>query len=121
MTLDCAFLNTQIYCYGGYVLGTTADDVLVSLDIYKNNGNPTQNLNSQWNSVTPATSGIAFGRREFPEAVAMPDGYRLLIQGGYNYVNSTIQQQSIAYNAKTNAWEVLADYSDSQNGGSRQM
>jgi hypothetical protein len=71
--------------------------------------------------VTPTPTGIVFGRREFPQAVSMSDGYRFLIQGGYNYVNSSISQQSIAYNAKTNAWEVLADYYDANNGGSRQM
>ncbi|KAG2230226.1 hypothetical protein INT48_002096, partial [Thamnidium elegans] len=109
---DCAFLSNKIYCYGGYILGNSGVDVLNSLDIYKNNGNPAQSLNSQWEEVTPAPSNIIIGRRGFPQAAAAPDGERFLIQGGYNYDVGPIVQQTIAYNAKKNIWESFANYKD---------
>ncbi|KAI9356054.1 hypothetical protein BD770DRAFT_390342 [Pilaira anomala] len=120
---DCALLSNKIYCFGGYMVGNPNDDALNSLDIYKNNGGLTQNLNSQWEVVTPAPTNLVIGRRGFPQAVAAPDGERLLIQGGYNYdgVGKPIAQQTIAYNSKTNSWETYANYNDIKNGGDRQI
>lgn len=92
-----------------------------SLDIYKNNGEPSQSLNSKWEDVTPAASKIVIGRRGFPQAAAAPDGERFLIQGGYNYDVGPIVQQTIAYNARTNSWEAFGNYKDVNNGGDRQM
>ncbi|GAA5808438.1 hypothetical protein MFLAVUS_001829 [Mucor flavus] len=118
---DCAFLSNKIYCYGGYILGNSGVDVLNSLDIYKNDGGPSQNLNSQWEDVTPAASNIVIGRRGFPQAAAAPDGERFLIQGGYNYDAGPIVQQTIAYNSRTNSWEAFNNYKDVNNGGDRQI
>ncbi|KAI8090131.1 uncharacterized protein B0P05DRAFT_529504 [Gilbertella persicaria] len=118
---DCALLLNKIYCYGGYVKGSGDDDSLVVLDISKNNGQPYQNLISQWSSVTTVPTSIVFERRAFPQAVPLPDGKSLLIQGGYNYRNSTIKDQTIVYNAETNTWSILPDYDDARNGGSRQI
>lgn len=47
----------------------------------------------------------------------LPDGKRLLIQGGYNYESTPLTDQSIIYNAETNAWEKFSNYYDANNGG----
>lgn len=110
-----------MYCYGGYVKGSLDNDTLIALDINSNNGAPYQNLISQWVAVAPQSSTINFGFRAFAQAVPLPDGKRLLIQGGYNYESSPLTDQSIVYNAETNAWEKFSNYYDANNGGDRQM
>ena len=120
--IACAFLSNKIYCYGGYIKDSTSDDVLYSLDILANNGGSVQNLNSAWSVVTPNNpANISLGRRAHANAVAMPDGIRLLINGGYNYILGPNPQQNVAYNAESNTWEVLVNYNDPVNGGNRQM
>lgn len=115
-------MTNKIYCYGGYISGYDGNDTISSLDIYQNKGGPVQNLNSQWAPVTPNNpSNVVIGRRAFAQTAALPDGDRFLIQGGYNYNNSTNPEQNIAYNAKTNSWEVLPSYYEASNGGNRQM
>jgi hypothetical protein len=92
------------------------------LDIYQNKGNPVQNLNSQWEAVVANNPNyVDIGMRVFPQATALPDGDRFLIQGGYSYTSRVNVDQTIAYNAKTNSWESLANYFDANNGGNRQM
>ncbi|CAO0796622.1 unnamed protein product [Mucor circinelloides] len=117
---NCAYLSNKIYCYGGYVKGSTDNDTLTVLDVNSNNGAPSQNLVNKWESVASQSSNN-FGFRAFPQAVPFPDGKRLLIQGGYNYESTPLLDQSIVYNAETNAWEKLPNYYDASNGGDRQI
>lgn len=115
-------LANKIYCFGGYILGYSGDDIFNSLDIYKNNNEPVQNLNSQWETVTPNNpSNVVIGRREFPQTAVLPDGNSYFIQGGYNYLSTVNPQQTIVYNAKTNTIQTGPNYVDSNNGGNRQM
>ena len=120
--LACAMLKSKLYCHGGYIQDSKDEDILSSLNVFANNGGPVQDLNSKWNYVNPSKqSGIVVSRRDYSQAVAMPDGVRLLINGGYNYDVNPLLQKNVAYNVETNAWEVLADYSEPANGGNRQM
>ncbi|KAK4516915.1 uncharacterized protein ATC70_000242 [Mucor velutinosus] len=117
---NCAYLSNKIYCYGGYVKGSTDNDTLAVLDINNNNGASFQNLISKWESVTPQSSNN-FGFRAFAQAVPFPDGKRLMLQGGYNYGNTPLLDHSIVYNAETNSWDKLPNYYDASNGGDRQI
>ena len=119
--LACALLDKKIYCYGGNIR-YSSDDVLYSLDIFANNGSSVADLNSAWSVVTPNNpDNIWLSKRPRAQVVAMPDGIRLLINGGYNYMYNSDTQQNVAYNAKSNTWEVLPNYNDPVNGGDRQM
>jgi hypothetical protein len=120
-TKDCAYLVDRIYCYGGYIKGASASsDSLSALDINKNNGQPYQNLNSQWTPVTTQPTNIYLDFRGCPQAVPLPDGKRFLFQGGYNY-DKALEEQTIVYNAETNSWSTLPNYFEASNGGNRQM
>ena len=90
------------------------------LDVNSNNGTSFQNLINKWEAVAPQSSNN-FGFRAFAQAVPFPDGKRLLLQGGYNYENTPLLDQSIVYNAETNSWDKLPNYYDASNGGDRQM
>ncbi|KAI8328809.1 hypothetical protein EDC96DRAFT_530140 [Choanephora cucurbitarum] len=118
---DCAYLSSKIYCYGGYVKGSSDDDGLIMLDINKNDGKPFGNLINQWENVTPVSNRIVFGRRAFAQTVALPDGKSMMVQGGYNYKSTSIEDQNIVYNAETNAWSIQPNYYEAQNGGNRQI
>lgn len=117
---DCAYLINRIYCYGGYINGYSGNDILSALDINKNNGQPYENLNSQWTTITTQPTSIHLDFRGFPQAIPLPDGKRFLFQGGYNY-GKVIEDQSIVYDAETNSWGTLPNYFDASNGGNRQM
>ncbi|KAI8367177.1 hypothetical protein EDC96DRAFT_564753 [Choanephora cucurbitarum] len=112
---SCAYLDRKVYCYGGFVANTQADDSMVVLDINKNGGDTIGNLNGQWEPASPATNNIKFGRRAYPQTVALPDGKSLMIQGGYNYQNTTFGDQTIIYSTESNAWSKQPNYVDSQN------
>ncbi|KAF1796000.1 hypothetical protein V8B55DRAFT_1468748 [Mucor lusitanicus] len=117
---NCAYLSNKIYCYGGYVKGSTDNDTLTVLDINSNNGSSFQNLINKWEPVA-FQSANSFGFRAFAQAVPFPDGKRLLLQGGYNYESTPLLDHSIVYNAETNSWDKLPNYYDANNGGDRQI
>lgn len=104
-----------------YSVSYLDNDTLITLDINSNNGAPYQNIISQWVAAVPQSSMINFGFRAFAQAVPLPDGKRLLIQGGYNYESTPLTDQSIIYNTETNTWEKFSNYYDANNGGDRQM
>ncbi|KAI8367174.1 hypothetical protein EDC96DRAFT_543911 [Choanephora cucurbitarum] len=112
---SCAYLGKKVYCYGGFVDSTPTDDSMIILDINKNGGDTIGNLNSQWEPASPATNNINFGKRTFLQAVALPDGKSLMIQGGYSFKNTTFGDQTIIYSAESNAWTKQPNYVDSQN------
>ncbi|KAI8367172.1 hypothetical protein EDC96DRAFT_543909 [Choanephora cucurbitarum] len=112
---NCAYLEKKVYCYGGDIPNTQADDSMIILDINKNGGDTIGNLNDQWEPASPATNNIKFGKRVLSQAVALPDGKSLMIQGGYSFQNTTFEDQTIIYSAESNAWSKLPNYVDSQN------
>jgi hypothetical protein len=92
------------------------------LDISQNGVKHLQHLNSEWVILNDKQhTNIDFDFRAFPQAVALSDGKSLLIQGGYNYIRSSLVDQSIVYNAETRSWSKLPNYYDKNNGGNRQM
>ena len=120
--LACALLKSKLYCHGGYMPSPKGEDILSTLDVFANNGGPVQDLNSQWSYVNPSNpSGIVVDRRDYSQSVAMPDGVRLLINGGYNGYANPLVQKNIAYNAESNAWELLANYNELVWDSDRQM
>ena len=90
-------------------------------DIKKNGGNTIRNLTNQWEIAKSTSNGVELGDRSLFQALALPDGKSFFIQGGFNMKNSTITDQTIIYNAETDRWSARANYSETENGGVRQM
>lgn len=111
----------KIYCYGGNVTGSTDNDLLYSLDL-SNKADSFEQLNQQWTLVNPSNpDNIYFERRSLSQAVGLPSGKELLVQGGYNLNGTALASQSLLYNAETNSWKALPNYNDPSNGGDRQV
>ncbi|KAI9364288.1 hypothetical protein BD770DRAFT_439959 [Pilaira anomala] len=124
----CALLSSKIYCFGGIIKGSFGDDVLNSLDIYKNDGASLSKLKDQWEEVNPRNpTNIVIGRRHAAQAAA--DGVRFLIQGGYdNESKVKMEDQTIAYNSNTDTWDEFTNHGsdtdtniDFYNGYDRQI
>lgn len=74
-------------------------------------------MRDKWVPVQPSTTFNPEQRRSMT-AIALPDGKRLLIQGGYS--NSKLVNQTIIYDSTTNSWKNALPYTE-VNRGVRQM
>ncbi|KAI8330930.1 hypothetical protein BD560DRAFT_416134 [Blakeslea trispora] len=117
---NCAYLFNKIYCYGGYS-NNFLDSNFIMLDVNKNAGKPFKSLTDQWEMIHPEFEDIISGRRDHPQTVALPDGKSFLVQGGFNYENSSIANQTLVYDAEINAWSAKSNYYEAMNGGNRQI
>jgi hypothetical protein len=96
------------------------DNIINVLDLTKNSGATATNLQGQWKTVSSTPKGVNLLIRTYPQSVALPDGKRLLINGGLTDSSVPLKDQNIVYNAETNAWENYESYSEPPYG-KRQM
>ncbi|KAI9471878.1 MAG: hypothetical protein EXX96DRAFT_611183 [Benjaminiella poitrasii] len=120
----CGLLLNKIYCFGGNLYSTSTenapDNVINVLDLTTTTQSTdamlsvtSDELQTQWKSVSADTNGVDISVRTNPQAIALPDGYRLLINGGFK-PNSAVPltDTNIIYNAKQNKWYSQTPYSE---------
>jgi hypothetical protein len=121
----CGFLLDSIYCIGGSVqsafnIAESPDNSINILNLTALNGTSTSDLQNKWTPVTPIYAGFDTTARNEPQHMALPDGKRMVFNGGFTGSRSVLQDQSIVYNASTNLWSKYSNYSEHP-FGSRQM
>lgn len=107
----------KIYCFGGalYTSPTESrlDNVINVLDITLNNGATAADLAKEWKTVSSDPNRVNLAIRTNPQAVALADGKRFLINGGISAdLHTKLPSLNIVYNAETNAWEKYEPYSE---------
>lgn len=122
--IDCGLLVNNIYCFGGTVLTKenkeNSDQTINVLDITTNNGLPTDQLATKWNSISSDTNGVDLAVRTNPLGLALPDGENMVLIGGWNFASSRLKNHAIVFNAKSRKWTAYPNYQESPYG-ERQM
>jgi hypothetical protein len=110
--LACAYVNGQIYCFGGYV-DQSLDETMYALDVSQFEGGSTSLMYSRWNKVTYNSPFDIEKDRIQPAVITVGDGKQLLVQGGHNTMQSSLVNHTILYDTTTKTWQSLAPYSGS--------
>lgn len=121
----------KIHCIGGYSqdrntgFKNAPDNTINMLDLSTLDGTTALDLESQWVPVTALTASVNVQPRYRPQFIGLPDEQTMLFNGGSRdgietYGNSTIKDQTIAYNASSNSWLKYPNFSEDRYGD-RQM
>jgi hypothetical protein len=121
----CGFLLNSIYCfggspYGGFSLAEFPDNSIKILNLTTLSGTSTSDLQNKWTPFTAIYTGVGNTPRNEPQYMALPDGKRMVFNGGFTKYRTVLQDQSIVYDASIKSWSKYPDYSEYPYG-SRQM
>lgn len=95
----CAYLNSQIYCYGGNT--TPNNQPHIDMMLYTLNPNKAQRLDQlDWEPVKVKNDFVPEERPQ-PQFAVLSDGNQLLLEGG----GST--NDTIIYDARENTWQSI--------------
>jgi N-acetylneuraminic acid mutarotase len=101
----CAYLNNQIYCYGGNQAPTVS--LFIDPGLYALNLSKTQQLDQlDWEPIKVKNDFVPEERLQTQYAV-ISKGTQLLLEGGRNEVRYTtaIVNDTIIYDALENTWK----------------
>lgn len=121
--IGCGLVDKDIYCFGGVPAvgdNTLADNTTMMIDLTICNGNTAAEIKDRWFTETPNTNGVDTQPRSFPQNIALPDGHRFLLSGGFNGRSGSLADQTIVYEVLTKKWSKYANFEDGS-FGNRQM
>lgn len=107
----CAYLNNQIYCYGGNQTPTVS--LLIESGLYALNLSKTQQLDQlDWEPIKVENKFVPEERLQTQFAV-LSKGTQLLLEGGRHEVRytNTIVNDTIIYDALENIWKSVPNNS----------
>jgi hypothetical protein len=107
----------SIYCIGGSTysesnIAEDPDNTIIILNLTALNGTSTSDLQKKWTLVTPVYASVNTTVRNEPQHMALPDGKRMVFNGGFTGSLSDLQDQSIVYDASRNSWSTYSSYSE---------
>lgn len=116
-------MDKDIYCFGGVPAvgdNTLADNTTIMIDLTICNGYTAQEIKDMWFTEKPNTDQVGFQPRSHPQSIALPDGHRFLLSGGFSSRPESIADQTIVYDVSTKKWSNYANFADGS-FGNRQM
>ncbi|CAO0801565.1 unnamed protein product [Mucor circinelloides] len=116
---SCGLVDKDIYCFGGVPAvgdNTLADNTTMMIDLTICNGNTAAEIKDRWFTETPNTNGVDTQPRSFSQNIALPDGHRFLLSGGFNGRSGSLADQTIVYDVLTKKWSKYANFEDGSFG-----
>ncbi|KAL9556680.1 hypothetical protein MBANPS3_001766 [Mucor bainieri] len=117
---SCGLVDRDIYCFGGVPAvgdNTLPDNTTMMIDLTTSNGYRAEEIKSRWYTETPNADGVEFQPRSHPQGMALPDGHRFLLSGGFNNKSpGLIADQTIVYDIYTKKWTKYANFVDGSFG-----
>ncbi|GAN04049.1 hypothetical protein MAM1_0054d03508 [Mucor ambiguus] len=110
-------------CFGGSPNDKGYDTTVNYLDISQSDSTNVSNLENKWDiQVVPKVeTDIINEPRYDSQYTALPDGARMLMQGGSNELLGKLQNKTVIYDTRNEQWSSLSDYTEPRNGGARQI
>lgn len=99
---------------------TLPDNTVMMIDFTICNGDTAREIKDKWFTETPKADQVDIQARSYPQAIALPDGHRFLLSGGFNHGSGSIANQTIVYDLLSQKWSKYANYIDGP-FGNRQM
>ncbi|KAL9558744.1 hypothetical protein MBANPS3_000730 [Mucor bainieri] len=111
-------------CFGGSPNDKGYDTSVNYLDISQTDSTNISNLEDKWNIQVAPKGGeidIVNEPRYDSQYTALPDGARMLMQGGSNELPGKLQKKTVIYDTRNEEWSSRSDYVEPRNGGARQI
>ncbi|KAI8986571.1 hypothetical protein BDB01DRAFT_786083 [Pilobolus umbonatus] len=105
----CSYLVDKIFCYGGADATNNVLTEMVALYVHYNSPVDKASLPSSWERIQPLNTLGSEGRKA-AQHIATPDRKKMLIQGGYNLANVSLEHPLIIYDAVDNKWTSAPDF-----------
>ncbi|KAF1801455.1 hypothetical protein FB192DRAFT_1470990, partial [Mucor lusitanicus] len=110
-------MNGKIYCYGGDMYSTTTkyapSNSMNVLDLTNKSGTLATDLQNMWQPVSYNINNVDLTSRTDAQCVILEGEKQMLINGGYDSVRpGKLVNLNIAYNADSNQWDALPDYTE---------